>query len=103
MFQFLPRLQGEHVINVGEPSSFHSLNTINTKHQETLQKNKNNYKTKNIKMPPASSKKNQTNFNNRHRQSHITTSSASKTPNKHDSIESNVEKNYLSWNQGSDN
>ena len=44
-------------------------------------------------MPPASSKKHQTNSNNRQKQSHTTMSSASKTPNKHDSTASNEEKN----------
>ena len=55
---------GGHVINVGQHPSFHLLNSINTKHQETLQKNKNNYK-KNIKTPSTFSKKNQSNSNNR--------------------------------------
>ena len=50
-------------------------------------------------MPPASSKKNQTNSNNRHKQSHITTPSTSKTPNRHDSTESNEEKKYVYKNQ----
>ena len=40
------KLDEGHVINIGQPPSFHSLNPINTKHQETLQKNENNYKTK---------------------------------------------------------
>ena len=31
------------VTSVGQPPSFHSLNPIYTKHQETLQKNKSNY------------------------------------------------------------
>ena len=76
------------VINVGQPPSFHLLNPINTKHQETLQKSQNNYK--NIKMPSASSRKNQTNSNNRQKQRHTTAPSASKKPNKHD---------YTEWNE----
>ena len=39
-------VDGGRVINVGQPPSFHSLNPINTKHQETLPKNENNYRTK---------------------------------------------------------
>ena len=31
------------VINVGESPSFHSINPINTKNQETPPKNENNY------------------------------------------------------------
>ena len=43
-------------------------------------------------MPPESSKKSQNNSNNKQKQSHTRTSSASKTPNKHDSTESNEKK-----------
>ena len=39
-------VDGGRVINVGQPPSFHSLNPINTKHQETLSKNESNFKTK---------------------------------------------------------
>ena len=39
-------VDGGRVINVGQPPSFHSFNAINTKHQETLPKNENNYRTK---------------------------------------------------------
>ena len=81
-------LDDRRVINVGQPPSFHLLNPINTKHQETLGKSKNNYK--NIKMPSASSRKNQTNSNNRQKQRHTTTPSASKKPNKH---------YYTEWNE----
>ena len=81
-------LDDRRVINVGQPPSFHLLNPINTKHQETLRKSKNNYK--NIKMPSASSRKNQTNSNNRQKQRHTTTPSASKKPNKH---------YYTEWNE----
>ena len=45
-----------------------------------------------IKRPLAPSKKNQTNSNNRKKQGHTTTPSATKTPNKHDSTELNAEK-----------
>ena len=35
-------VNGGQVINVGESPSFHSINPINTKHQETPPKNGNN-------------------------------------------------------------
>ena len=35
-------VNGGEVINVGESPSFHSINPINTKHQETPPKNGNN-------------------------------------------------------------
>ena len=46
-------------------------------------------------MPPESSNKNQNNFNNKQKESHATTPSASKTPNKHDSTESNEKTSLL--------
>ena len=54
-------------------------------------------------MPPDSSKKNQTNSNNRQKQSHTVIPSASKTSEKHDSTELDEEKKYLYWKQESDN
>ena len=45
---FLPLdfVDGGRVIEVGQPASSHSLNTINTKYRETLQKTKTTRKQK---------------------------------------------------------